>query len=139
MRIKKPVIVLLVCLLGCTTARISETTCKKCEKGNFIQYAYNNSGLGHWKKLTFLINRTDSTEIVINTANILPADTCYYKIKWLNSCSYEATYIAGAGEWVDSLIRNKKYPAPQKYSIIKGTDKYYIQRQDEQNDTIWIH
>ena len=138
MVIKRLVLVFLVCFCGCATLKISDNACDRYKKGNFINYEYNNSSIGHWKKLTYLITRYDSIETTISTERPFPAETTYYKIKWLDPCTYETTYITGANNWVDSLIRNKAYPNTWKNSIIKGTDKYYIRARNMQRDTIWI-
>jgi hypothetical protein len=88
--------------------------------------------------MSFLITRTKSAETIVSTTTILSNDTSYYSIKWLTSCSYELTYVSGTNTWVDSLSKNRLLPGKQKYFIIKGTEKYYIERQDDQKDTVWI-
>jgi hypothetical protein len=139
MSAKNICLIILASLVSCRTIKISENSCKLYQKGIFEQNAYNNSGLGHWRKLTYLINRSDSTETVISLlTKIFPADTTYFRIKWIDECSYETTYLSGGGHWLDSLIRNKKIPDRWKCSIIKGTDKFYIQKRDRQIDTMWI-
>jgi hypothetical protein len=139
MSVRNIFLIILACLVSCRTMKISENSCKLYQKGIFEQNAYNNSELGHWRKLTYLINRSDSTETVISLpTKIFPADTTYYKIKWIDECSYETTYLTGGSHWLDSLIRNKKIPKTWKCSIIKGTDKFYIQKRDRQIDTMWI-
>lgn len=124
---------------GCqVTKRIPDSTCKLYQTGNFIQNEYNDSGLGHWRKMTFLINRTNSTETVISTRTIVPDDTTYYSIKWLTPCSYEFTYISSTNTWIDSSMKKILLSTKRKCFIIKGNEKYYIQRQDDQKDTIWV-
>jgi hypothetical protein len=139
MRFERVLLLTPIFFIGCqATQRIQESTCKMYQTGNFIQNEYNNSGLGHWRKMSFLINRTNSSETIISTKTILPDDTSYYSIKWLTPCSYELTYISSTNMWVDSLIKNRLLPDKQKFFIIKGNEKYYIQRQDDEKDTVWI-
>lgn len=128
-------------ITGCrATQGITASECQLYQAGNFIQNEYNNSGIGHWRKMSFLINRTDSTERVSDGASDgnIWRDTTYYKIKWLSPCSYERTYISGTNTWVDSLVKRGIVPDKQKCFIMEGNGKYYIQKVDKQKDTIWI-
>jgi len=133
---------LLVCLYflaGCLNTRnIPEAKCRLFRTGNFIQNEYNESGLGHWKKMSFLIYRNDSSEFIISKTNILPDDSSYYKIKWLSSCSYEQIYVSSNNKWVDSLVRAKLLTEKETYFIIKATEKYCIQKHNGAKDTLWI-
>ena len=133
---------LLMCLhfiAGCSNTRnISDSKCRLFQIGNFIQNEYNESGLGHWKKMSFLISRNDSSEFIISKRNTLPDDSSYYKIKWLSSCRYEQTYISSTNAWVDSLIKTKLLSEKETYSIIKATEKYCIQKHHGERDTLWI-
>lgn len=126
-------------ITGCLATRnLTDSKCKLYQTGSFIQNEYNESGLGHWKKMSFLISRTDSTEFIVSKRNILPDDTSYYNIKWLTPCSYELTYVSSTNTWVDSLVKKKLLSEKQTYFIIKATEKYYIQKEDDEKDTIWI-
>lgn len=125
--------------IGCqATKQIENSTCTLYKKGNFVQYEYNDSGMGHWRKMSFLITRTDTTEIIISKMTILPDDTSYYHIRWSTPCSYEQTYISSTNKWVDSLVKEKSLPEKRTYFITKAKEKYYIQKQDNKKDTIWI-
>lgn len=126
-------------LAGCQTIKkIPDSTCRTYQTGNFIQNEYNDSGLGHWRQMSFLINRSNSSEIIISSKTILPGDTSYYSIKWLTPCSYELTYISSTNNFVDSLIKAKLLPDKRKYFIIEGNERYYIHKQGVEIDTIWV-
>lgn len=125
-------------MTGCQTSKhLQDSRCESYHTGSFIQNEYNESGLGHWKKMSFLISRTDSTELIISKTNILPDDTSLYYIKWLTPCSYELSYVSSTNTWVDSLIKIKILPERKTYFIIKATEKFYIQKQDNEKDTVW--
>jgi hypothetical protein len=136
---KAPILLLLILFTGCSVMKPSEELCGQYQNGTFKQYVYNNSGLGHWKRMTYVTNRVDSFQTIITISNLLPPDTLYYSIKWLNPCSYEINYIKGADDWLDSLLKNKHIPPSKSYRISKATPMYYIQSYDrKQKDTLWI-
>src|SRR5690606_41737294 len=122
---------LLVCLYflaGCLNTRnIPEAKCRLFRTGNFIQNEYNESGLGHWKKMSFLIYRNDSSEFIISKTNILPDDSSYYKIKWLSSCSYEQIYISRSEERrVGKECRSRWSPYHKKKKNGVMSEQIYI-------------
>jgi hypothetical protein len=40
--------------------------------------------------------------------------------------------------YVDSLVKKKILPDKRTYFITKATERYYIQKQDGEKDTIWL-
>jgi len=139
MATKTLALLLLILFSGCSALKPSDISCDQCHKGTFKEYIYNNSGLGHWKEMTYITNRCDSFETIITISNFFPSDTLYYGIKWLSPCSYRLNYIKGANHWLDSLLKSKFFSTSETYRISQVTSMYYIQSTNrKQKDTLWI-
>jgi hypothetical protein len=135
--IKVVVSVCIAVLVACKTLKPIDNTCMQYRKGKFVQYLYNNSGLGHWHKAVTYIERGDSTETEI--LNSIIVDTFRYSVRWTSPCAFQLTFIAASDTFVNSMVKQMGNRKP-KFKIVGGTDKYYLQRSQAQNtiDTIWI-
>jgi len=94
---------------------------------------YNNSGLGHWTKMTLYIERNDSFEITTREYPI--KDTQISRLKWTGPCEYNLLWI-NPQTHLDSVYL-KVSPNGTTYSIKQVTAKYILVKSSGQIDTIW--
>ena len=94
---------------------------------------YNESGLGHWKKLTYFITRSDSLEIVTSTH--FPEDTAINKITWTGACEYKSFRLNPKIDLDSFLVREN--PTGTHHTIVKATEDYFIVKNLGRKDTIW--
>jgi hypothetical protein len=123
------------------TKKIDESKCNLNQVGNFVEYSFNNSGMAHWKKISYLISRTELREMIISQVDILSeSDTSYYDVKWLTPCSYEMSFIRSTNKYLDSLVKGKAFSVKHKISIVESNSRFYIKQIDKQKrlDTVWV-
>lgn len=125
---------LLAAAVSCRPLRVEAFDCKRYHRGKFYYKMDNHSGLGHWKEVRNSIYRNDSSEWEISEFFI--GDTTEFYIQWLGECKYELTLKRTTNRIRDSILKNDKEPFI--YTIIKGTDDYYIFNFRKRLDTIWI-
>ena len=93
---------------------------------------YNESGLGHWTKLTYFISRNDSLEIVTSTH--FPKDTAINKITWTGACEYKLLRLNPKIDLDSFLIRQN--PNGTSHIIVNATEDYFIVKNFGRKDTI---
>jgi hypothetical protein len=118
---------------GCASTKPTKKACEEFRNGRFIFNMYNESDLGHWKKLTYFISRNDTIEIV--TSMHFPEDTSIFKISWTGDCEYKSLRINPKLN-IDSFLIQKK-PTGTRHKIVIATDEYYIVSNNSRKDTIW--
>jgi hypothetical protein len=109
--------------------------CKKFRNGKFHFYGKQSS-------VHFLILRQDSIQ---REVNVYTNDTSYWKIKWVDHCTYTANYLSGGGIKFEKeknfLLNHTTF-----IQIQKTTSDYYIVKGalDSLNsklnvvDTVWL-
>jgi hypothetical protein len=116
---------------------VTKPTPEKCSNfrsGRYIFNMYNETGLGHWRKLSYFITRNDSLEFV--TSNAFPNDTSIYRITWTGPCEYRS-FLLNPKIGLDSFLV-QKYPSGTINTILKVTDDYFIVKNyGNQRDTVW--
>jgi len=88
--------------------------CTQLKKGRF--HSYNKQGIH------IIINRIDGIQQDINTKT---NDTIYWKIDWLDSCRFAATYITGSGPKTPEE-KNFYQSTVLFYEVKELADNYYI-------------
>lgn len=92
-----------------------EFNCSNLHKGRF--HAYSRSTGAH-----IIISRIDGIQQDVNTVT---KDTTYWKIDWLNSCRFAATYLSGAGPKNED--QKLFYQNTILYfDILEMTNEYYV-------------
>ena len=94
---------------------------------------YNESGLGHWQKLTYFITRSDTLELV--TSGHFPNDTAMYRITWTGTCEYKSLRLNPKIDLDSFLVQ--QHPTGTSHKIMKITDEYFIVKNNDRKDTIW--
>jgi len=120
-------------LYSCAVTKPSPPTCSEFRTGRYIFNMYNESGLGHWKKLTYFITRNDTLELV--TSIHFPQDTSIYQITWAGDCEYKSVRLNPKLDLDSFFIR--QYPTGTSHKIVKATDDYLIVKSNGRKDTIW--
>ena len=128
---------LLVILAGVfhIQSQFENTDCKELKNGRF--HFYGKQSNDH-----FLILRQDSLQREVNLST---NDTSYWRIGWIDECTYKANYISGGGiksEEEKSFLQNHS----TIIQIQKVTPDYYVVKGalDSLNsklnivDTVWI-
>ena len=118
---------------GCTVTKPLHQTCNEFRNGRYTYNIYNESGLGHWRKLTYFITLSDSLEIVTSTH--LPKDTAINKITWTGACGYKSLRLNPKSDLDSFLIRQN--PTGTRYTIVRATEAYFIVKNFGRKDTIW--
>lgn len=127
-------ILLSLTFYSCKVIKPSSEKCSEFRSGRYIFNLYNESGLGHWTKLTYFIIRNDSSELVTSTH--FPQDTSIYRVTWIGDCEYK-TLLLNPKISLDSFLVNK-HPLGINNTITKATNKYFIIKNDgNTRDTIW--
>lgn len=133
MRISVKTALLFVVFYSCVATKPSLQTCSGFRTGRYIFSIYNESGVGHWKKITYFINRADTLEIV--TSNHFPQDTLIYKITWTGACEYKS-FLLNPKLGLDSFLI-RQYPTGTSHRIVKMTDEYFLVKNSGREDTLW--
>lgn len=120
-------------LYGCTATKPSPKACSEFRTGSYTFNIYNESGLGHWKKLTYFITRSDTLELVTSTH--FPEDTSIYRITWTNACEYKSLRLNPKLD-LDSFILRQE-PTGTIHKIVKASDEYFLLKNNGRKDTIW--
>ena len=120
-------------LNGCLSTKPSVDVCNGFKNGSYIQYMYNNSGLGHWTKMTLYIERNDSLQITTREYPI--SDTTISRLKWLSPCKYNLLWL-NPQTHLDSTFL-KVSPNGITYLIKEVTSKYILVKSNSQLDTLW--
>jgi hypothetical protein len=119
---------------SCTVTKSPSEKCSEFRSGKYIFNMYNESALGHWKKLTFFITRNDSLEHVTSTH--FSNDTSIFRITWTGVCEYRELLLNPKND-IDSFLI-ERYPSGTSNTIIKAKNDYFIVRHDAYiKDTIW--
>lgn len=109
--------------------------CKDLKNGRFHFY-------GKHSEIHFLLIRQDSIQ---KEVNVVSNDTSYWKLKWINDCTYTANYLSGGGmksEDEQKFLRSHT----TIIEIQKATPEFYIIKGalDSLNskmtvvDTVWM-
>jgi hypothetical protein len=93
---------------------------------------YNEGGLGHWKKLTYFITRSDTLEVVTSTH--FSEDTSIYQVTWIGACEYKSLRLNPKLDLDSFQIRQQ--PTGTSHKIVKATNDYFIIKNNSRNDTI---
>jgi hypothetical protein len=120
-------------LHSCAATKPLPQMCSEFRNGRYFYNMYNESGLGHWKKLTYFITRSDTSEVVTSTH--FPEDTSIYKITWTGACEYKSLRLNPKLDLDSFLIRQD--PTGINHKIVKATDEYFIMKNNGRKDTIW--
>ena len=120
-------------LSSCFTTKKNIVSCDNFRTGYFKYEMYNKSGLGHWRQITILINRNDSTQTEVNSS--FPGDTTVYNIKWNSACTYELILKESNDKFVTEY---HKYADPIYHKIVKASDNYYIYKYRSRTDTVYL-
>ena len=110
-------------------------TCKDIKNGKFRFYSKRSGD-------QYLVIRHDSLQ---KELNLTTGDTSYWKVSWLNDCTFSAHYISGGPAKSDEekdFLHNHKTVV----QILKITPEYYIVQGSLDSlhsamsirDTIWI-
>lgn len=129
--IRIPLLILIFC--SCTVTKPQSEKCSEFRSGRYIFNMYNKSGLGHWTKLTYFINRSDTLELV--TSAHFPNDTSIYRITWTAGCEYKSLRLNPKSDLDSFLIRQE--PTGTNHKVVKATDDYFILKNHGRKDTIW--
>lgn len=89
--------------------------CDSVRKGRF--HTYSKTTGAH-----IIISRIDGIQQDVNTVT---KDTTYWKIDWLNSCRFAATYLSGAGPKTEEqklLFQNTIL----YFDVLEMTNEYYV-------------
>lgn len=132
----KILVALLIIALGALSFQKPMFDCSKYRRGLFSYHMYNRSGLGHWTHQEVLIVRNDSIQYEVSS--MLPSDTTFFRITWKDECRYELRYLRATNGFVDTIFRKYMRKPDFKYSILDGTDKYYIEKRRKKLDTVWV-
>lgn len=119
--------------LKCTVTKLAPQQCDEFRSGSYVYNMYNESGLGHWTKLTYFITRNDSLKIV--TSNHFPQDTSIYRITWTGTCEYKSLLLNPKFDFDSFLVRRN--PTGTRHTIVKAADDYFIVKQFGRKDTLW--
>lgn len=126
-------IFLFLCSSACVSTKPTPDVCNSFKSGKYVQYMYNNSGLGHWTKMTLHIDIRDSFQIVTREYPI--RDTQISRLKWPSPCKFNSLWINPKTDLDSASV--KIYPKGTNYSIKKVTSKYILVKSRGQVDTIW--
>lgn len=128
-----PLLLLFALLGSCVSTKPTAGDCAGCKTGHFTYDMYDNSGIGHWPKMTLFVERNDSLEII--TRNYPIQDTVISRITWLSDCKYNLQRLFPVSHF-DSLYV-KLRPKGNTYTIKKVTANYILTKQDRKADTLW--
>ena len=119
---------------SCTATKLPFQKCSDFRSGRYFSNMYNESGLGHWTKLTYYITRSDSLEFVTSTQFV--NDTTIYKVTWTGDCEYKLLLLNPKTK-LDSLLITR-HPTGINNTVVKATDDYFIiKNYSDTKDTVW--
>ena len=124
---------LILVFYSCGVTKPLPQDCSGFRTGRFILNIYNESGMGHWNKLTYYVTRADTLEIVTSTH--FTQDTSIYRITWTGPCEYKSLLLNPKIE-LDSILLQQN-PTGTSHKIVKATDDYFIVKNYGRKDTIW--